>query len=91
MSSWRTGTENLVTRKRFGAEGSLLNNSLKVSGSIGIVMETRLAMLVVRGFFIFKFFGDENAQGLQQARVALVLSAKHLLQVLICVLLQKYY
>lgn len=55
MSSWRTGTENLVTRKRFGAEGSLLNNSLKVSGSIGIVMETRLAMLVVRGFFIFNF------------------------------------
>ena len=55
MSSSRTGTENLVTRKRFGAEGSLLNNSLKVLGSIGIVMEARLAMLVVRGFFIFNF------------------------------------
>jgi len=47
------GSENLVARKRFGAEGSLLNKSLKVSGSIGIMVEACLTILVDSGFFIF--------------------------------------
>ena len=44
-----------MARKTFGAEGSLQNNSLKVSGSIGTVTETGLTMLVDGGFFIFNF------------------------------------
>ena len=46
-SSW-TGTENLVTCDRFGAEGSPLNNSRKVLESIGMVTEARLTIGTLR-------------------------------------------
>ena len=60
-SSW-TGTENLATCNRFGAEGSPLNNSRKVSESIGMVTEARLTILVVGGFFIFSFSAISTAK-----------------------------
>ena len=44
-----------LTCERFGAEGSLPNNSLKVSASISMETETRLTMLVSGGFFMFSF------------------------------------
>ena len=60
-SSWM-GTENFVARKRFSAEGSPPNNSLKVSVSIGMVTDARLTMLVVGGFFMFSFSATNTAK-----------------------------
>ena len=62
MSSSCMGAENFVARKRFGEEGSPLDNSLKVSASIGMVTEGRLMMLVVHGFFIFSFSAINTAK-----------------------------
>ena len=56
------GTENFLARKRFGAEGSPPNNSLKVWASIGMVTDARLTMLVVGGFFMLSFSATNTAK-----------------------------
>ena len=65
LSSSATVTKNLVfpyALNGLGAEGSLENNFLKVSPSMGMLTDTRLTMLLLGAVFTLSFWAINTAK-----------------------------